>query len=142
MSEKVVDHLVYVHKCVLINHLSPTILSSTTSFRCNLSEIFKMLKPSLAPYTVGVNYESPATWNYIFRPLYGYGSAYGIFTGIDGLAVGLGPEIILESCHEIQSRLDKRLNDVSCMSKKLGCSADCHKDPGLITFVNISLLFA
>ncbi|CAG8981743.1 hypothetical protein HYALB_00013356 [Hymenoscyphus albidus] len=61
----------------------------------------------------GKNYASSATCNYVFLPLYDYGSAYGITAEIDRAIIGLSPDIILESCYEIQSRLDKRLSHVS-----------------------------
>jgi hypothetical protein len=72
-----------------------------------------MPKPFLAPYAIVANCESPATCNYIPPLLYVYRSAYGISTEIDTTIIGLAPVTILESCHEIQSRLDKRLSHVS-----------------------------
>lgn len=101
---------------VCLNYLCPAILSSITLFCYTLSQAFKMSKVLLAPHTIRVNYESPATCNYISPPLYDYGSTYGISTEIDRAIIGLAPEIILECCHEIQSRLDKRLSHVSHMS--------------------------
>ncbi|CAG8973635.1 hypothetical protein HYALB_00002201 [Hymenoscyphus albidus] len=75
-----------------------------------------MSKVLLLPHTIEMNYKPPATYNSVLYPLNNYGSTYGISTEIDRAIIGLAPEIILECCHEIQSRLDKRRSHASHMS--------------------------
>jgi hypothetical protein len=65
------------------------------------------MSKAILQYQIGINSGYLANNNNISRPLE---SAYGISTEIDRTIMGLEPELILQSCHEIQSYLDMRLS--------------------------------
>ena len=61
----------------------------------------------LPPYEDRASDRSPAKYNSPFPPLYDYGSGYGISDEIDKVLMGRAPVDFLETCEEIQSRLEQ-----------------------------------